>query len=446
MSDSKGNLSGIIADFPAGRYADLQYSDYEDIRKAQTSLLIRHIEYTVLNSPFYKKLFRYNGIDYREIRTIHDLRQVPVTEKSDLTDANEQFLAAPQEDVVDVCLTSATTGNRPAALLQTRSDLARLAYNEELAFEMAGIDSKDTLLVAAALDRCFMAGLAYYLGGLKLCARTVRAGAGSPAQLWQLLKCTGTTAVVGVPSLMWKMAQYAIENGEDPSRAGVRRLIAIGEPVRDRSLALLPVTRQLEDVWDARVYSTYASTESATSFCECSARQGGHLRPELVVLEIVDQKCEAVPDGEPGEVVVTPLGITGMPFIRFNTGDVSFVIRKECPCGRKTPRLGPVLGRKNQMLKYKGTTIYPNTIISVIEGKKDFVGGYVEARRNEDGTDRVILYVSVADPLLSMKRIKDEFRARIRVVPEIRIISKKELYEKTDQPQKRKKTTFFDLR
>jgi phenylacetate-CoA ligase len=332
------------------------------------------------------------------------------------------------------------------ALLQTRSDLARLAYNEELAFAMAGIDSKDTLLVVAALDRCFMAGLAYYLGGLKLCARTVRAGAGSPAQLWQLLKCTGTTAVVGVPSLMWKMAQYAIENGEDPSRAGVRRLIGIGEPVRDRSLELLPVTRQLEDVWGARVYSTYASTESATSFCECSARQGGHLRPELVVLEIVDQKGEAVPDGEPGEIVVTPLGVTGMPFIRFNTGDVSFVIRKECACGRKTPRLGPVLGRKNQMLKYKGTTIYPNTIISVIEGKKDFVGGYVEARRNEDGTDRVILYVSVADPLLSMEHIKDEFRARIRVVPEIRIISEKELYEKTDQPQKRKKTTFFDLR
>jgi phenylacetate-CoA ligase len=172
----------------------------------------------------------------------------------------------------------------------TGSDLSRLAYNEELAFKIVGINHLDTMLVCAAIDRCFMAGIAYFLGRVKLNPKMLRSGAGTPSQHWELIKLTGATVIVGVPSLMYKIGQYALETNADPAASKITKLIAIGEPTKGGNLELLPISKQLEEMWGAKIYSTYASSEIATTFCECSARSGGHLRPELNIIEILDKK------------------------------------------------------------------------------------------------------------------------------------------------------------
>ena len=447
MSSADNTIHNAITDFHASTYADIQYSPPQEIQEIQTQLLLNHIEYAATHSPFYKILFRDHAIDYRDIKTMADLSSVPFTRKSDMTDKSNDFLAVSEKDIVDVCLTSATTGSDPTVISQTQSDLARLAYNEEVAFAMAGITDDDTLLVCAALDRCFMAGLAYFLGGVRLNARVLRGGAGSAAQHWHLMKTVNTTAIVGVPSLMAKIARYAMENGDDPSEMGVKKLVAIGEPVRDAQLNLIQAAQTLEKHWNAKIFSTYASSELATTFCECPERRGGHLRPELIVLEIVDDDGRPVPAGETGEVVVTPMGITGMPLIRFKTGDISYIIETPCACGRKTSRLAPILGRKNQMLKYKGTTIFPNAIIAALEGNSKFYGGYVEAKKNDDGTDRIILHAAMNTSDATIKWLQNELRAKIRVVPEIILAEKKAVDKKVYRfEKKRKRITFFDLR
>ena len=330
--------------------------------------------------------------------------------------------------------------------MQSAADLARLAFNESGAFAMMGAAPGDTVYICAALDRCFMAGLAYFLGGVKRGLRMVRGGSGSAAQHWHALKLTGAAALIGVPSLMRKIAQFGLESGEDPAGLGVKKLFAIGEPVRDGRLEMLPASRSLEQMWGARLYSTYASTELATTFAECEARRGGHLRPELAVLEILDDEGTPLSAGEAGEVVVTPLGVTGMPLVRFRTGDIAFVLDGACPCGRNTPRLGPILGRKNQMLKYKGTTLFPSMILAILEGHSGVHGGYVEAHRNPDGTDRVVVCVAARDGSLSPGPLAEELRAHLRVVPEIVMSSPEELERKVNPAGKRKRTIFFDLR
>jgi phenylacetate-CoA ligase len=102
------------------------------------------------------------------------------------------------------------------------------------------------------------------------------------------------------------------------------------------------------------------------------------------------------------------------------------------------------------MLKYKGTTIFPNAIISALEGDSRFQGGYVVARRHPDGTDRVILYAALKEKGGSsdtLSWIKDRLRAAVRVVPEIKCISRKEAENKVYQfHKKRKRITFFDQR
>ncbi|MBU1343527.1 MAG: AMP-binding protein [Proteobacteria bacterium] len=438
--------SPVITDFSAKKFAFLQFAEIDEIEKIQTRLFLHHLKFTVNNSPFYKKLYKNKNIDLKKIKKLSDIEHLPLTEKSDLIPA-KYFLCVDNREIVDVCLTSATSGPIPSMISLTSGDLSRLAYNEELAFDMAGIDDKDTLLICAAIDRCFMAGIAYFLGGVKLKARVLRSGSGSAAQHWELIKLADATVIVGVPSLIYKIGQHAIDNNETPGSTLVKKLIAIGEPTRDEHLNLLPIAVELEKMWGAKIYSTYASSEMATTFCECSARRGGHLRPELNITEILDNNGHPVKEGERGEVVVTPLGVTGMPLIRFKTGDISYLINEKCSCGRTTKRIAPILGRKNQMLKYKGTTIFPNAILACLEGDQRFHNGYIEVRKNKDGTDRILLFAALCSENNDKTWISDILRAKIRVVPEIKLIDKKKADKKVYQfDKKRKRMTFFDLR
>ena len=439
----------LLNDFPAHVHSGLQYAPVEKIAEVQTRLLLDHFSYTLSRSAFYRESFKKAGVSVEDIRQISDLQALPLTNKTDLENT-ERFFCADSREIVDICLTSGTSGAQATMIPLTAADLTRLAYNEEIAFGMAGITDSDTLLICAALDRCFMAGMAYFLGGVRLSATVVRGGSGSAAQHWELVRRTRATAIVGVPSLMHKIGKFALEQKENPATSNVRKLIAIGEPTRDNALCLLPIAQELEAMWDAPVFSTYASSEMATTFCECEARAGGHVRPELIVVEILDDNGRPVPPGEEGEVVVTPLGVTGMPLIRFRTGDISHLVTAPCTCGRTTPRLAPVSGRKHQMLKYKGTTVFPNAIISALEGDSRFHGGYVEARRHSDGTDRVILYAAFGEGEEhpnALSWIEDRLRAAVRVVPEIKCISREEADNKIYQfDKKRKRITFFDLR
>jgi phenylacetate-CoA ligase len=234
--------------------------------------------------------------------------------------------------------------------------------------------------------------------------------------------------------------------GLDPASTGVKKLVCIGEPVRDRRLEFLKVGEQLELVWGARVYSTYASSETITSFCECTAQQGGHLHPDLAVVEIVDELGHPVPAGETGEVVVTPLGIEGMPLVRFKTGDVSFLIEGPCPCGRNSPRLGPILGRKNQMIKLKGTTLYPNSINAVLDTLPGVVEYYVTATTDYDLSDVVRIFVAVASDSCSAEMIMDKLQAHLRVRPEVVIATDEQVKSKVYSGNPRKLTRFVDER
>lgn len=444
----QGQSLPLLNDFYAQAHAGLQFAADPEIRTVQNRLFLNHVSYTLAHSKFYRQTYKKAGIHLKDIQSLSDISNLPLTTKSDLEDT-EKLGCADQKDIVDICLTSGTSGSGTTLIPLTGQDLSRLAYNEQIALGMTGINASDTLVVCAALDRCFMAGMAYFLGGTKLSATMVRSGSGSAAQHWEVIKRTHATAIVGVPSLIHKIGEFALGQQMNPAHSKVTKLIAIGEPTKDKDMALLPISRELETMWNSRIFSTYASSEMATTFCECEARQGGHLRPELIVVEILDPENRPVPDGEPGEVVVTPLGVTGLPLIRFRTGDISYFIPEPCTCGRTTPRLAPVIGRKNQMLKYKGTTLFPNAVLAALEGDSRFHGGYVEVKMNADGTDRVILFAAIkegTDPK-DLSWMREQLQATVRVVPEIKIISPEQAENKVYQFKKsRKRITFFDLR
>jgi phenylacetate-CoA ligase len=224
------------------------------------------------------------------------------------------------------------------------------------------LTARDTALVAVAMDRCFMAGLAYWLGLRELGCAVVRTGAGSSLLVLEMIARAQPTAIVAVPSFLRVIAEKARETGFDLKNCSVKKAVCIGEPVRDQALALNGSGRAIETAWQARVYSTYGVTELANSLCECEAAAGGHLHEEQLHLEILDDDGRPVPDGEIGEIVGTTFGVEAMPLIRYRTGDCAALFQTACPCGRATPRLGPIVGRKNQKLKFKGTSLFPSML------------------------------------------------------------------------------------
>ena len=425
--------------------AGFSRSPESDIAIRQNELLRLHIGYLAGNSPFYGRMFADHGVKPEDILNAADLAKLPFTSKADLENHHEEFLAVTEEEIVDLCLTSGTTG-KPVAMLQSVSDLERLACNEELSFRAAGISCKDRVLIAVASDRCFMAGLAYFLGLSRIKATVLRGGSGSASFTTELIRSFRPTAIVGVPSLLLNVAEKLQEEGITPAELGVTRIVCIGEPVRSQEFDLSPLGKRLHELWQAQIFGTYASTEMATSFTDCSEVMGGHLHPELMVLEIVDESGAPVQPGVFGEVVATPLGVTGMPLLRFKTGDIAKLHVDACSCGRNTPRLGPVIGRKSQMLKYRGTTVYPPAIFSVLQDIRGVRGYYIEVESEFALSDRIRVVAGSSDPSLTASCIAEKIAATIRVKPEVLIVSPEEILKVTIRDDKRKPVTFFDHR
>jgi phenylacetate-CoA ligase len=426
------------------RHPELAFATEAGRAAVTTKLLRRHLAHAV-RSPFYRELFSRTGIGPRQVRTLADLARLPFTTKRDLEERGADFLAAPAHEVVDVCESSGTTG-QPVALLQTRADLERLAYNEESCFRAAGIVPGERVLIAAALDRCFMAGLAYFLGLTRLGALAVRGGSGSVAFLAELVLRHRPTAIVGVPTLIAAVAEALAARGAQPAGLGVARIVCIGEPVRREDLSLSALGERLAALWGARVLGTYASTEMATSSADCAAGAGGHLLTDLMAIEIVDDAGRVLPPGEPGEVVATPLQVSGMPLVRFRTGDVATLHTAPCACGRTSPRLGPVLGRKSQMLKIKGTTVYPPAIFAALQELPGVRGYFIEVRDTFELSDRVTVTVGAAAGALTPESVAEKIAVRTRVKPEVVIATPEQIAARTISADKRKPITFFDLR
>ncbi|MCK5491915.1 MAG: AMP-binding protein, partial [Candidatus Omnitrophica bacterium] len=358
------------------KYRNLAFENIETIKQVQTQLLQEHLKYCLNNSSFYKKYLGNRIEDISKIN-LENFKNIPLTEKSFIEENNNGFCAVDSSQIVDIVLSSGTTG-QPIKIMYTEHDLKRLAYNEEKSFIGCGLTKDDIVLLTCTMDRCFIAGLAYFLGITSLGAAAIRNGHGSLDSHSEIIQNMKTTVIVGVPSFLKKLGIYMQKENKDPASSSVTKMVCIGEPLRNEKVELLDLGIELEKIWNAKVYSTYASSETITTFCECEAQCGGHLHPDLAIIEIIDEQGNVIKDRGIGEIVVTPLGIEGMPLVRYKTDDIGFLMNEPCKCGRNSMRLGPIVGRKNQMMKVKGTTLYPQAVYNALDSLNFVQEYYIE--------------------------------------------------------------------
>ncbi len=407
------------------------------------SSLNQHLDYLRQKSPFYKKSLAHLPSEEMFIESLDPLKELPFTVKDDLARHNWDFLAVPKTEVIDYATTSGTLGD-PVALFVSEKDLQRLAENENNSLLLAGCQSTDVFQLMTTIDKQFMAGLAYHYGTRALGAGLVRTGPGVPAMQWKSIQQFQPTVLIAVPSFIPFLLDFAEKHGIDANATSVKKIVCIGEALTTGDLEPGALMKRIKSRWNVELISTYASTEMATAFTACSEKSGVHVQPELIVLEVLDEEGNQVKNGEQGEVVVTPLGVEATPLLRYRTGDICHYYDEPCACGRNTPRLGPVLGRQQQMIKLKGTTLYPNMIVDALNEVEDLRAYIIQIESNEWGGDELLIRCA-ANPSLE-KAIQDTLRARLRVTPKVSFESAEVIRSLRFADDSRKPVLVRDLR
>ncbi|WP_160713706.1 phenylacetate--CoA ligase family protein [Chitinophaga solisilvae] len=425
---------------------DIELQSNDAIRAFQEKEVMRLLGYLREFSPFYKAWFKRHDIQADKVRSLEAFSQIPPVTKEDLQEHNWEFLCVDKSKIAEYTTTSGTLG-RPVIIALTEKDLQRLSYNEYISFCCADGTGSDIYQLMLTLDRQFMAGMAYYNGIRRLGAGVLRVGPGVPSMQWENIQRIKPTTIVGVPSFIVKLIAYAKEHHIDINATSVKKAVCIGENIRNTDFSLNVLGKKITEQWNIQLYSTYASTEMQTAFTECKAGRGGHHHPELLYVELLDDNNQPVAPGEEGEVTITTLGVEGMPLLRYKTGDICQYHEDICSCGRHTLRLSPVIGRRKQMIKYKGTTLYPPALFDLLndmEAVKEFV---VEVYSNELGTDEILLHLWPVEESEEMDRkIKSYLQAKLRVIPQVRYCGQPEIMRMQFPENSRKPVKFVDNR
>ncbi|TQD40203.1 phenylacetate--CoA ligase family protein [Haloflavibacter putidus] len=419
-------------------------ADKTDLKSEQWQKVLTQLYYLEKNSAFYKKLLQENNIELSKI-TPTNFSKIPITTKKDLAAQTSDFICVPQTEIIDYVTTSGTLG-KPVSFALNENDLQRLAENEAKSFKLVGVKPEDVVQITTTLDRRFIAGMAYFLGLRKLGAGIVRVGSGAPALQWDSIQRFSPSYLVAVPSFLLKMIQFAKENNIDCNKSSVKAAICIGEPLRNNNFELNTLGKKIKELWDIELFSTYASTEMCTAFTECKMHRGNHIPEDLIFTEVVDEEGNSVNNGEAGELTITTLGVETMPLLRYATGDIVTKINKPCNCGVKGNRISTVLGRKQQLIKFKGTSVYPQQIEEVLARFKEIDLYLIRVSTNKLDTDAIEIYIPNTVSVDTQKALKNHLRANLRVLPELVLKEEKVLETMIFKPEERKPIRFIDDR
>lgn len=389
---------------------NIEYCSKEKIREIQTVLLRQTIQYVNMHSPYYRGILCRANLNL-ETFNLSDLEKLPVISKEDLLRHNEEFFCSSIACWSDIVTTSGSTGVHPIVHPLTYSDLMRLTYNEKVSFMLPPITKNDQVMLAIALDGSFVAGLAYYLGLRRLGITVIRAGSKNLNLQLEILGEFSINAIVGVPSNLIKLYNYAASNGKEQLMSKIDKLILIGESIREKNFILNQLGRRLSNCFpNAKLYSTYANTETCVSFCECEKRNGGHLHPDLAYIEILDNNNNIAKVGDVGRLVITTFGSQSMPLVRYDTGDLTYITDEPCECGRNSLRIGPILGRHKNIFKVGGVTVSQQQLENVILSLPYIIDYCIIIENDNNGVAFATVWIT---PEYENTGIKEEIRIKV---------------------------------
>ena len=322
-------------------------------------------------NPFYTRKLEAAGVAPGALRLPHDLSSLPFTTKAELVadqEANPPWGTALGEPLVRYtryCQTSSTTG-RPMRWIDTNESWQWLLDCWKYVFRAARVGPGDRAFFPFSFGP-FLGFWAGFEAGPQMGLHCIPGGGMSSHVRLAMIEAVGATVVCCTPTYALRLAEIAAQDwpGRRLAESRVRILIVAGEP----GGSIAATRRRIEESWGARVIDHHGLTEVGPVSFECWEAPGFlHLNEAEFICEVLDPKTgQAAPDGQPGELVVTNLGRTASPIIRYRTGDIVVRRSEPCACGRTWARLeGGILSRADDMVNIRGVNVYPAGIESVV--------------------------------------------------------------------------------
>ncbi|HLX61817.1 MAG TPA: AMP-binding protein [Planctomycetota bacterium] len=340
----------------------------DDLRALQAAKL-RALLGVVSSNKFYKARFKAAGIKGADFSAL-TLEQLPFVSKADFAADQAKSppfgtnLTFPVNEYCRFNHSSGSTGAAPLRWLDTPQSWDWMVRNWSYIFGAAGLKQKDRVCFAFSFGP-FLGFWTAFEAAARIGALCLPAGGMSTSARLRFMLDNGITVVCCTPTYAMRMAQTAAEERINIALSPVRMLIVAGEP----GGSVPSMRKQIEESWGARCIDHYGMTETGPVSFECEKTPlRMHIIESEYIAECVDFKSGAsVADGEPGELVLTNLGRTASPAIRYRTGDVVRVTRKPCACGRSFASLdGGILGRTDDMIIVRGVNLYPSAVEEVI--------------------------------------------------------------------------------
>ncbi|MCF8050595.1 MAG: phenylacetate--CoA ligase [Desulfobacterales bacterium] len=416
----------------------------ERLRKIQTEGLKWTVAHACANSAFYRKKFDEAGIAPADIRSLDDLRHLPLIDKDDLqTEYPFPLLSVPFEQVVRIHASSGTTGKRKV-LSYTQNDVNLWADMFARCYELAGLTRKDRVQIAVGYG-LWTAGAGFQAGCERFGAMAVPLGPANADMHCEMMVDMETTVFCSTASMALLMAEE-ITHRNLLSDIRVNTIIMGAERHSDGMRERIQELMGVEHIFD--IYGLTELYGPGTGL-DCRMHDGIHYWADLFIFEVLDPATlEAVPYGEPGELVVTTLKKEGSPLIRYRTHDVTRLFDAPCACGIPFPRHDRILGRTDDMFIYRAVNIYPSQIDHVLSRIPGIGSEYqIHLQQRESGRDMMVLRVERAmgvDPE-SDDALAETLAAEIR--RKILVRCKPELLDYGSLPRtERKSRRVFDHR
>jgi phenylacetate-CoA ligase len=373
-----------------GLHADIESLPREALQRLQLQRLHETLRNAWDHVPWQQRRLRAAGIDDpRDVDSLNALQRLPFTIKTDLRD-NYPFglFARPVPQLARLHASSGTTG-KPTVVGYTAHDLSNWADLVARSLYSAGARPGDLVHNAYGYG-LFTGGLGAHDGATRLGCPVVPISGGATERQVALIMDFRPRVLCATPSYALAIAEVAAAQGVDLRNSALRVGLFGAEPWSES------LRREIEARMGLRAVDIYGLSEimGPGVACECEAHSGLHGWEDHFLFETINPDSGApVPDGAPGELVITTLSKQALPMLRYRTRDITRLERTPCSCGRTHVRILRVTGRNDDMMIIRGVNVYPSQIESVLVGRPGVAPHYQLVLQRHGALDSVRLEV-----------------------------------------------------
>ncbi|AXQ55355.1 phenylacetate--CoA ligase PaaK [Streptomyces koyangensis] len=332
-----------------------------ELRTLQLERLRASLRHAYENVPLYRAKFEEAQVAPDDCRTLDDLARFPFTAKADLRESYPfGMFAVPQADIRRIHASSGTTG-RPTVVGYTDHDLSVWADLVARSLRAAGARPGDKVHVAYGYG-LFTGGLGAHYGVERAGCTVIPASGGMTARQVQIIQDFKPEIIMVTPSYLLTLLDEFERQGIDPRTTSLRAGVFGAEPWTEE------MRREIEDRMDLHAVDIYGLSEVMGPGVaqECvDTKDGLHLWEDHFYPEIVDPVTgEVLPDGEPGELVLTSLTKEAMPVVRYRTRDLTRLLPGTARPAMR--RMEKISGRSDDMIILRGVNLFPSQIEEIL--------------------------------------------------------------------------------